>query len=322
VEQLEGRIAVVTGGATGMGRELVVQLAARGCDVATCDVFDDPLSETREIALANGRPGCRIVTFRADVSQEHQIDAFRDVVGRELSTSHIHLLFNNAGISGGGSFVADDREEWEHTFAVDWGGVYLCTRVFLPMLMAAPEGHVINTSSVNGLWASVGPTIPHTAYSTAKFAIRGFTEALMTDFRINAPHLRASVVMPGHIGTSIIINSTKTFGRDPDDLDTDQLSRLRQQLASTGVDTAEISDADLRTGIRMVGETFRDAAPMSAADAATRIIDGVGRNEWRILVGRDAEIIDAEVRADPEHAYDREFWNALREREVFTLFPG
>jgi NAD(P)-dependent dehydrogenase (short-subunit alcohol dehydrogenase family) len=321
VEQLEGRIAVVTGGGTGMGRELVVQLAARGCDVATCDVFDDPLNETREIALASAREGCRVVTFEADVSQESELSAFRDAVGRELSTHHVNLLFNNAGISGGGSFVIDERAEWERTFAVDWGGVYLCTRTFLPMLLAAPEGHVVNTSSVNGLWASVGPTIPHTAYSTAKFAIRGFTEALITDFRVNAPHLRASVVMPGHIGTSIIINSSKAFGKDPEALGPGQLSRVRDRLSSAGVDVTEISDDDLRAGIRMMGETFRDAAPMSAAEAATRILDGVQRNEWRILVGTDAEVIDAEVRADPEHVYDREFWNALRERKVFSVFP-
>lgn len=312
---------MVTGGGTGMGRELVVQLAAQGCDVAACDVFEAPLRETREIALASAHQGCRVVTFEADVSQEGQLSAFRDVVGRELSTPHINLLFNNAGISGGGSFVLDDRKEWERTFAVDWGGVYLSTRVFLPMLLAAPEGHVINTSSVNGFWASVGPTIPHTAYSTAKFAIRGFTEALMTDFRLNAPHLRASVVMPGHIGTSIIINSSKAFGKDPESLDSGQLTRIRDQLASTGADVAEVSDDDLRAGIRMVGETFRDTAPMSAAEAASRIIDGVRHNEWRILVGKDAEIIDAEVRADPEHAYEHAFWNALREQNVFSLFP-
>jgi len=124
-----------------------------------------------------------------------------------FSTEHVNLLFNNAGIGGGGSFVTDDRSEWERTFGIDWGGVYYCTRAFLPMLLRADEGHVVNTSSLNGLWASIGPTIPHTAYSAAKFAIRGFTEALITDFRVNAPHLRGSVVMPGHIGTSIVINS-------------------------------------------------------------------------------------------------------------------
>src|SRR5437667_251755 len=85
----------------------------------------------------------------------------------------------------------------------------------LVRLLAADAGHVVNTSSVNGFWASIGPTFPHTAYSAAKFAVKGFTEALITDFRLNAPHLRASVVMPGHIGTSIILNSGRYFGREP-----------------------------------------------------------------------------------------------------------
>src|SRR5205085_8398952 len=126
---------------------------------------------------------------------------------------------NNAGIGGGGSFVVDDRAEWDATFAVTWGGVYSCTRVFLPMLLASTEGHVVNTSSVNGFWASLGPNIPNTAYSAAKFAVKGFTEALVTDLRVNAPHISASVVMPGHIGTGIVLNSFRYFGLDPKHLD-------------------------------------------------------------------------------------------------------
>ena len=125
----------------------------------------------------------------------------------EHHTDHVNLLFNNAGVGGGASFVLDDRDEWEKTFAVCWGGVYWGTRTFLPLLLASTEGHIVNTSSVNGFWASLGPGIAHTAYSAAKFAVKGFTEALVTDFRVNAPHLSASVVMPGHVGTSIVINS-------------------------------------------------------------------------------------------------------------------
>ena len=86
------------------------------------------------------------------------------------------------------------------------------------MLLKADRGHIVNTCSVNGFWASLGPTIPHTAYSAAKFAVKGFTEALLTDLRINAPHIKCSVVMPGHIGTSIVTNSRKIqSGNDSDD---------------------------------------------------------------------------------------------------------
>ncbi len=146
----------------------------------------------------------------------------RDDVGRfaarsgrsDQDSDHIHLLFNNAGIGGGGSFVAGDRANWEKTFNVCWGGVYHCTRAFLPLLMAANEGHIVNTSSVNGFWASIGPGIPHTAYAAAKFAVKGFTEALMTDLAVNAPHIHCSVVMPGHIGTEIVTNSRKILSGD------------------------------------------------------------------------------------------------------------
>jgi NAD(P)-dependent dehydrogenase (short-subunit alcohol dehydrogenase family) len=149
MERFEGRIAVVTGGGTGMGRELAHQLAAEGCHVATCDVSADAITETRALALEGAPSGTRVMTFVADVSNESQVIAFRGAVSTEFSTNHINLLFNNAGIGGGGSIITDDRAEWERTFAVDWGGVYNGTRTFLPMLIAADEGHVINTSSIN-----------------------------------------------------------------------------------------------------------------------------------------------------------------------------
>ena len=133
---------------------------------------------------------------------------FRDEVrGAQHETDHINLLFNNAGIGGGGSFLLADREEWDRTFGVCWGGVYNCSRAFVPLLVASDAGYLVNTSSVNGFWASLGPGIAHTAYSTAKFAVKGFSEALLEDFRINAPHVKVAVVMPGHIGTDIVLNT-------------------------------------------------------------------------------------------------------------------
>ena len=99
-------------------------------------------------------------------------------MAREQDIDHIHLLFNNAGIGGGPSFVTSTRDEWEKTFNVCWYGVYYATRAFLPMLLKAREAHIVNTSSVNGFWASLGPTRAHTAYPAAKFAVKGFTEGL------------------------------------------------------------------------------------------------------------------------------------------------
>jgi NAD(P)-dependent dehydrogenase (short-subunit alcohol dehydrogenase family) len=319
MDRFDGRIAVVTGGGTGMGRELVRQLTAAGSHVAMCDVSADNMAETRELALADAPAGTRVTTHVADVSDEVQVLAFRDAVATEHATSHINLLFNNAGIGGAGSFVTDPREEWELTFGVCWGGVYLCTRAFLPLLLASDAGHVINTSSVNGFWASLGPDVAHTAYSAAKFAVKGFTEALMTDFALNAPHLKASVVMPGHIGTSIVINSSKMLGRDPKEMGAAQLAELRERLAARGLDLGGASDEDIRVGLQAQAEAFRDQAPMTAAEAATVILDGVRAGEWRILVGADAVRLDERVRANPHDAYTPEFFAALRSGGDFGL---
>jgi NAD(P)-dependent dehydrogenase (short-subunit alcohol dehydrogenase family) len=320
MDSFAGKIAVVTGGGTGMGRELVRQLATAGCSVATCDVSPDALAETAAIARSSAPTGITVVTFVADVSIEAELVAFRAAVERELATDHVHLVFNNAGIAGAGSFVRDDRANWEKVFDVDFFGVYYSTRTFLPMLMAADEGHLVNTSSVNGLWASIGPNSPHTAYSAAKFAVRGFTEALMCDFRLNAPHLRASVVMPGHVGTSIVLNSAATFGQDAEHMTGDDLVRLRVQLAAFGTPVDGVSDEDLRKGMQAFGELFRDAAPVTAAEAATIILEGVKARRWRILIGQDAVDLDEMVRADPEGAYDPAFFDALRAKGHFGGF--
>lgn len=320
MDSFAGRIAVVTGGGTGMGRELVRQLAEEGCSVATCDVNPEALEETAARARETAPKGTKVLTFVADVSNEAELVAFREVVERELATDHVHLVFNNAGIAGGGSFVCDARESWEMVFNVDFFGVYYSTRTFLPMLMAADEGHLVNTSSVNGLWASIGPNSPHTSYSAAKFAVRGFTEALMCDFRLNAPHLFASVVMPGHIGTSIVLNSAQAHGQDPEHLTADDLERVRVQLAAFGAPVDGVSDEDLRKGMQAFGELFRDAAPVTAAEAATIILAGVRARRWRILVGQDAVDLDEMVRANPEGAYDQAFFDALRAKGHFGGF--
>ncbi len=309
-----GRVAVVTGGGTGMGRELVRQLTADGCDVATCDVIAENLAETAALCSADGNRG-QVLTAIADVSDEQQVVKFRDEVASWRP--HVNLLFNNAGIGGGGSIVENSREEWDKTFGVCWFGVYYNTRAFLPLLLKSDVGHVVNTSSVNGFWASLGPDITHTAYSTAKFAVKGFTEALITDFALSAPHLRASVVMPGHIGTSIVINSGKILGRDPKEMSEDQLADVRERIGRRGLDMSAVSDEDLRVGMQAQAESFRDDAPVSSAEAATVILEAVKRDEWRILVGADAVALDTMVRSEPENAYTADFFTRLRAGGVF-----
>lgn len=303
-----------------MGRELVRLLALEGCSVATCDVNRETLDETVAIC-AEQAPGVKVTAFVADVSDEAQVLAFRDHVEAEHGKL-VHLLFNNAGIGGGGSFVADSRASWDKTFGVCWGGVYAGTRAFLPMMLGTDAGHVINTSSVNGFWASLGPEVAHTAYSAAKFAVKGFTEALVTDFRLNAPHLRASVVMPGHIGTSIAFNSGAAHGQDPKNLTDDQVARMRERLVARGMPVDKASDEDLRMLAIRQAEAFRDQAPTSAEQAAQIILDGVRAERWRILVGEDAHILDEEVRANPELAYEPEFRDRINERGALNRLRG
>jgi NAD(P)-dependent dehydrogenase (short-subunit alcohol dehydrogenase family) len=251
MESFAGKLAVVTGGGSGMGRELVRQLAAQGCSVAACDWHPDAMAETASLARAGAGSGVRVTSHACDVSDEAQVLRFRDELLGQHARDHVDLVFANAGIGGAGSFVNDSREEWEHTFAVDWWGVYHCARTFLPLLIASGDGVLVNTSSVNGLWA-----------------------ALIEDLRSNAPQVRVAVVMPGHVGTDIIGNTLRAHGKEPDQMLID------------------------------ISNDFRDKAPLSAAQAATIILDGVRSGTWRILVGQDAAMIDERIRANPEAAYD------------------
>ncbi|WP_300381655.1 SDR family oxidoreductase [Henriciella sp.] len=285
MKDFSGKVAVVTGGGAGMGRAMTRQLAEAGCSVAICDISEEDMAVSVAEAIKHAPQSVRVTSFRADVSDETAVNAFAEHVRAAHEIDHVHLLINNAGIGGGGSFVADQRANWERTFNVCWYGVYNNARAFMPMLLAAEEGHIVNVSSVNGFWASLGPETPHTAYSAAKFAVKGFTEALITDLRINAPHIKASVVMPGHIATQIALNTLREFGDN----------------SGVGGAGEEYEAAKAR------GEQFRDTGLTSAEEAATTILDGVRSEKWRILIGPDAEAIDAAVRLTPEDAYEGAF---------------
>ena len=316
MRNLHRKMAIVTGGGTGMGRELVRQLAVARCHVAMCDVSPDNMMETERLALSETTDDVRVTSHVCDVADEADMLAFRDQVQARHEVEHVDLVFNNAGIGGGGSFVTDeDRMAWEKTFDVCWRGVYHGCRAFLPLLIRSEEGHIVNTSSINGFWATVGPDVPHTAYCAAKFAVKGFTEALNIDLRLHAPHVMAHVVMPGHIGTSIALNSTAAHG-GPD------LERIRKTLAERGTDVDQMSDADLTELVVSRGERFRDDAPTTAAEAAAIILDGVREKRWRILVGDDAIVLDELVREDPEFAYEPEFLQRIVERGHLNYFDS
>jgi NAD(P)-dependent dehydrogenase (short-subunit alcohol dehydrogenase family) len=310
MKDFAGKIAVITGGGTGMGRELARQLIAEGCNVAMCDVSAEAMAETKRLCEVERLPqGLRITTHIADVSIEDQLIRFRDELIEQQATDRIHLLFNNAGIGGGGSLFTNTREAWEKTFNICWGGVYLGVRTFMPLLLKADEGHIVNTSSVNGFWASVGMGTSHTAYSAAKFAVKGFTEALINDLRLNAPHIKCSVVMPGHIGTSIMSNSRKIQSATGSErLSEAEVGLARERLKLMGVDTAAMSDEGIQQLVAERARAFRDEAPTTAAAAAKIILDGVKADRWRILVGDDAHKLDEWVRQSPDKAYTLEFF--------------
>jgi hypothetical protein len=321
MKDFAGKIAVITGGGTGMGRELARQLVAEGCNVAMCDVSAEAMAETKRLCEVERLPqGLRVTTHIADVSIEEQLLRFRDELAEQQATDKIHLLFNNAGIGGGGSLFTSTREQWERTFNICWGGVYLGVRTFLPMLLKADEGHIVNTSSVNGFWASVGLGVSHTAYSAAKFAVKGFTEALINDLRLNAPHIKCSVVMPGHIGTPIMSNSRKVqYSTDSDRLSEIEIAQTRVRLGVAGVDTSKMSDEDVQAAVAERARSFLEEAPTTAAQAARIILDGVKAERWRILVGDDAHRLDERVRQTPERAYEPEFYQSFAQEVGWRL---
>lgn len=292
-----------------MGRSLVQQLAREGARISTCDVIDENLAETRELVLAEC-PDTQLTTHHCDVGVEQDVVRFANEVREQQSTDYINLLFNNAGIGGGGGFVNGPREQWERTFAICWYGVYWNCREFMSMLVAAEEGHIINTSSVNGFWASIGPMTSHTSYSTAKFAVKGFSESLIIDLRLNAPHVNVSVVMPGHIGTRIAINSGRIMqGGDSDAAigSDEELAEVKQRWIEAGFNVHNESLDQIRQRLAEQMSAFETNAPTTADQAANIILDGVRANRWRILVGDDAHMLDQRVRAAPEMAYEPEF---------------
>jgi NAD(P)-dependent dehydrogenase (short-subunit alcohol dehydrogenase family) len=317
MKDFEGKIAVITGGGTGMGRELARQLVSEGCHTAICDIQTDPMDETDKLCREEAKPGTRIISYKCDVSSEDQIRAFSTAVKDRFKTGHINLLFNNAGIGGGGSFLLDDRQDWDRVFAINWFGVYYSTRVFMPLLLAGPEGHLINISSVNGFWACLGPSVPHTAYCSSKFAVKGFTEALQIDLRLFAPHVKVSLVMPGHIGTSISINAGKILGKPSiEEMTPDELALLRDRMKRMQVPVEDLNDEALRKLVQQRRDEFRDNAPLTAAQGAKIILDGVRNEQWRILVGEDADVLDQMVRQNAETAYEVSFVEKLiEERE-------
>lgn len=254
MSEFAGRVAVVTGAGSGIGRALALDLARRGAWLAVSDVDEAGLAETgaRLAAL-----GVEHRTDRLDVTDRAAVLAYADDVAG--SYGRVNQVYNNAGVAFAGDVLNSDFDDIERVVAIDFWGVVNGTKAFLPHLIAARDGHVVNISSLFGLLSVPGQS----AYNAAKAAVRGFTEALRQEMLVARHPVRVTCVHPGGVKTAIARNAAHAGG---------------------GVDEAAVARFE-RTALRM-----------SPTDAAHVILTGVGRDRARVLVGLDAKALDLLVR--------------------------
>lgn len=247
-----GRVAAITGASSGIGRALTVELARRGCHVAAADIDADGLAETVRLA---SRSGVEVSTWELDVADRDAVHEWADKVVAHHRGAH--LVVNNAGVALGATVEGMDYEDLDWLMGVNFWGVVHGTKAFLPHLKSAGEGHVVNVSSVFGL---IG--IPsQSAYNAAKFAVRGFTEALRLELDIEDCGVSATTVHPGGIKTNIA-----------------RSARMSPSLEAIGIDHTQ------------AGQDFEKAFMTSPARAAKVILAGVERDRRRVLIGADARL--------------------------------
>jgi len=259
-----GKVAVVTGAGSGIGRALAVELAARGARLALSDVNEEGLATSAELVEQRGATAH---TRPLDVGDRDAVVAYADEVAADQGV--VHQIYNNAGIAFSRSILESTYEDYERILQVNLWGVIHGTKAFLPHLIASGDGHVVNVSSLNGYLAQGGMT----HYCTSKFAVRGFTESVRMEMLRDGHPVQVSSVHPGGIKTNIAdaaFASAKELG-------------------------LPVTDADERRRKAYNEKLLR----MDPAQAARVIVDGVEKGRGRILVGQDAKIVDAFVRLLP-----------------------
>jgi len=254
MEGFAGKVAVVTGAGSGIGQALAIELARSGAKLAISDVDTEGLAGTEERVKAIG---AAVKADRLDVTERVPFIAYADAINEHFGV--VNQIYNNAGIAFAGDIEVSQFKDIERVMDVDFWGVVNGTKAFLPHLIASGDGHVINISSVFGLFSVPGQA----AYNSAKFAVRGFTEALRQEMVLAGHPVKVTTVHPGGIKTAIVRNMTAVEG-----LNKDELARtFDKKLAST-----------------------------SPQKAARIILDGVRKNKARVLVGTDAKVLDLIVR--------------------------
>jgi NADP-dependent 3-hydroxy acid dehydrogenase YdfG len=255
MEGFAGKVAVVTGAGSGIGQALAIELARSGAKVAISDINTEGLDATEERLKAIGAP---VKADRLDVTEREAFAVYADAVVEHFGK--VNQIYNNAGIAFAGDVEATAFKDIEKVMDVDFWGVVNGTKVFLPHLIASGDGHIINVSSVFGLFSVPGQA----AYNAAKFAVRGFTEALRQEMILAGHPVKVTTVHPGGIKTNIVRNMTAVESIDKSDL----AENFDKKLAKT-----------------------------SPQKAARIILDGVRKNRARVLVGSDAKVLDVIVRA-------------------------
>ena len=267
MSKVQGKVCVVTGAGSGIGRELALELARRGARaVAVSDVNAEGLAETARL-LGEHTPTVSVHRQQLDVADRHAFIAYADAVAAEFGV--VHQIYNNAGIASGKTVLDANFEIYDKVIGINLFGVIHGTKVFLPHLIASGDGHVTNLSSLNGYMAQDELS----AYCTTKFGVRGFTETLRIEMLRDKLPVKVTVVHPGGVRTNI---------------------------ATAGLQHAEELGYQVSEHERRRVQAYNEKLlRMPAAEAARIIVDGVERDRPRVLVGNDAKLVDLIVRTFP-----------------------
>jgi NAD(P)-dependent dehydrogenase (short-subunit alcohol dehydrogenase family) len=267
MKEFGGKVAAITGAGSGIGRALALNLARRGTHLALCDIDEVGLSET--VGQCEGF-GVKVTSQRLDVADRDAVYAWADQVVDDHGK--VNLIFNNAGVALGATIESMSYEDFEWLMQINFWGVVYGTKAFLPHLKASGEGHIVNLSSVFGLIS-----IPsQSAYNAAKFAVRGFTDALRMELEITPCGVSSTTIHPGGIKTNIVRN-----GRFDE-----------SSLAAVGADPERLR------------KDFDKVAFTSPKRAARQILTAVERDRRRALIGPDAKMFDLLARL-PAGVYQR-----------------